>query len=334
MINDILEMAEKMSEERKKDPELSSRMDEAAQGQAPRFLMISPILRSSQDLQLFGMKMGDVFHATRVPNSPLLPPSQSPFLFAGPASYNHEFPERRGVILTFDHDESEGIIRESLENIKKHPDLDELPFIVFRVDYENGRARIIAHGKGRDYEAENWLMSRVGRPSDLDTDTLVLICSDSRVDPPLTPRGLPMAIRTLGGYVPPYIGQDDETLQMNDFFKEWLSHERHTQNILVIAHGNFEGEGPSCGAALNSLNPADIRNKILQSVIIELENAAKPFESVSAKTPEDRVKSLSSAIKQNLLTYPGINTAAASKSSEFIRILLMDTVSNVLATDE
>lgn len=327
-------MAEKLAEGRKKDPELSARMDEAAQGQAPRFLMISPITRSSQDLQLFDMKMGDVFHGTRVSNRPLLHPSQSPILFAGPASYNQEFPEHRGVILTFEQQEPESIIRESLENVTKHHDLDEVAVIVFRVDYENGRVRIIAHGKGRDYEAENWLISRVQRPDELDTDTLVLICSDSRVDPPITPRGLPMAIRTLGGYLPPYSGKNDETLQLNDFFEEWLSQEKHSQNILVIAHGNFEGEGPSCGAALDSLNPVNIPNKILQSVIIALENAAKPFESIPAKTPEDRVKSLSSAIKQNLLSYPAINTVVSSKSPDFISTLLMDTISNVLATDE
>jgi len=334
MINKLVEMAEKLSEERKKDPELSARMDEAAQGQAPRFLMISPILRSSQDLQLFDMKMGDVFHGTRVPNKPLLHPSQSPVLFSGPASYNHEFPDRRGVILTFDHEEPEDIIRESLENVSKHPDLDELPVIVFRVDYENGRARIIPHGKGRDYEAENWLLSRVKRPDEIDTNTLVLICSDSRVHPPVTPRGLPMAIQTLGGYIPPYTGLNDETLHLNNFFEDWLSQEERTRQIIVVAHGNFEGEGPSCGAGTASLHPDDISNKTLRSVIVELDNAAKPFESVPPNTPEDRVKSLSSAIRQNLLTYPAIKINTNSKSSDFISILLMDTVSNVLTTED
>ncbi|MGY5859907.1 MAG: hypothetical protein RTU63_11110 [Candidatus Thorarchaeota archaeon] len=334
MINKLVEMAGKLSEERKKDPELSARMDEAVQGQTPRFLMISPIKRSSQDLQLFDMKMGDVFHGTRVSNEPLLPPSQSPILFAGPASFNHEFPEKRGVILTFDQDEPEGIIRESLENIKLHPDLDELPLIVFRVDYEQGRARIVAHGKGRNYEEENWLLSRIGRPDPLDSDTLVLICSDSRVHPPVTPKGLPMAIQTLGGYLPKYTGSNDETLQLNVFFENWLSRENGSQHILVVAHGNFEGEGPSCGAGTASLEPDAIPNKILHSVILELENAARPFESNPAITPEDRVKSLSSAIRENLLTYPAVRMIADSKSPEFIKTLLMDTVSNVLSTTE
>ncbi|TFG32358.1 hypothetical protein EU528_03795 [Candidatus Thorarchaeota archaeon] len=334
MINKLVEMAEKLSEARKKDPEFSSRMDEAAQGQAPRFLMISPIKRSSQDLQLFNMKMGDVFHGTRVSNEPLLSPSQAPILFAGPASYNHEFPEKRGVILTFEQDEPEGIIKESLESVTLHPDLHGLPVIVFRVDYEQGRARIFAHGMGRNYESENWLLSRVQRPDELDTDTLVLICSDSRVHPPITPKGLPMAIQTLGGYLPKYTGFDDETLQLDNFFENWLSKENDSQHILIVAHGNFEGEGPSCGAGTASLNSDTIPNEILRSVIVQLENAARPFESEPARTAEDRVKSLSSAIRKNLLTYPAVKAVVDSKIPDFIKILLMDTISNVLSTTD
>jgi len=334
MTNKLLEMAENLSEERKKDPELSARMEVAAQGQAPRFLMISPIRRSSQDLQLFNMKMGDVFHGTRVSNAPLLPPAQSPVLFAGPASYNLGFPEKRGVILTFDQSEPESLIRESLENVVLHPDLEGLPFIVFRVDYEQGRARIVAHGKGRNYEAENWLLSRVERPDRLDTNTLVLICSDSRVHPPVTPQGLPMAIQTLGGYLPEYTGTEDETAHLNKFFEDWLSQKEVTQQILVVAHGNFEGEGPSCGAGQASLNPNDITNNLLRPIIIELETAAKPFEEVPPSNAEDRVKSLSSAIRKNLLTYPAVKVSAELKSPDFIKILFMDTVSNVLSTTE
>jgi len=332
MISKLVGLAEKLFEDRKKDPELSARMDVAALGQAPRFLMISPISRSSQDLQLFDMKMGDVFHGTRVSNEPLLSPAQSPVLFAGPASYNQAFPEKRGVILTFDQDEPEEIIRESLENVVLHPDLGGLPIIAFRADYERGRVRIIAHGKGRNYEAENWLLSRVKRPDPLDRDTLILICSDSRVHPPVTPEGLPMAIRTLGGYLPKFTGSDDETLQLNKFFKDWLSRKNSAQNILIVVHGNFEDEGPSCGAAIDSLKPDAISNKILHSIILELEKAAKPFETDPPRSAEDRVKSLSHAIKNNLFTYPAVSAVADSMSPEFIEILLMDTISNVLTT--
>lgn len=324
-------MAQNLSEERKKDPEFLARLDEVVQGQAPKFLMISPIIRSSQDLQLFNMKMGDVFHGTRIPNQPLLSPAQSPMLFTGPASFSQEFPGKRGVILTFDKDEPEAIIKESLENITLHPDLEGLPIIAFRADYEQGRARIVAHGKGRNYEAENWLLSRIKRPDQLDTNTLVLICSDSRVHPPVTPKGLPMAIQTLGGYLPQYTGIVDETLHLNRFFEEWLSKQEGTQQILVVAHGNFEGEGPSCGAVEASLHPHTITNALLRPIIIELDNAAKSVEFESPNTPEDRVKSLSSVIRSNLLTYPAVNLAAEQKSPDFIKILLMDTVSNVLS---
>jgi hypothetical protein len=259
----------------------------------------------------------------------LLPPSKSSVLFAGPAAYNKEFPEKRGVILTFDVDEPESIIRESLDNLVLHPDLDELPIIVFRCDYEIGSARIIAHGKGRDYEAENWFLSRIEQPTKLDTNTLVLICSDSRVHPPITPNGLPMAIQTLGGYIPKYTGSDDETKQLNSFFDNWLTHETSSPHILVIAHGNFEGEGPSCGAGKACLHADEIENEILKSVIKELADAAAPFETQPAENAEDRVKSLTSAIRQNLLSYPSISQ---SEFSDFIDILLMDTVSNVLST--
>ena len=332
MINKLIELAGNLSEERKKDPELSARMEDAVQGQAPRVLMISSIRRSSQDLQLFAMKMGDVFHGTRVTNEPLLTPEQSPVLFAGPAAFNQEFPEKRGVILTFDQSEPEAIIKESLENVTLHPDLEGLPLIAFRVDYEQGRARIVAHGKGRDYELENRLLSRIEQPDPLDTDSLVLICSDSRVHPPMTPQGLPMAIQTLGGYIPKYTGADDETLQLNKFFEGWFSQKNGNHRILIVAHGNFEGEGPSCGAGEASLHPNNILNDLLRSVIVELETAAKPFESEPATSAEDRVKSLSSAIRKNLLSYPSIAANTDLNSPDFIKVLLMDTVSNVLST--
>ena len=102
----------------------------------------------------------------------------------------------------------------------------------------------------------------------------------------------------------------------------------------MVAHGNFEGEGPSCGAGQASLNPQDIANDLLRPIIIELEDAAKPFESVPANTAEDRVKSLSLAIRKNLLTYPAVNTIAELAPPDFIKVLLMDTVSNVLSTTE
>ncbi len=331
MINRIVEISEELSREGRKDPDLVSRMEIALQGQFPQFLMISPINRSSQDLQLFGMTMGDVFHGTRVPGMPLLTPERSRILYGGPIAYNHEFPDKRGVILTFEQDEHENVIKESLDNLVRHPDMKGIPIIVFRVDYEQGRARIVVHGKGRNYEAENRLLSRLRRPGSMDTSTLVLLCSDSRIRPPVTPEGVPLAIQTLGGYVPRYSGADDETLQLAGFLAEWLSPDAASREILIVAHGNFEGEGPSCGAGRACLNPESVKNPFLRSVMTELQQAALPFEPHESKNAEERVKSLSLAIRENLLSYPAVQSFSESRPAHFIDILLMDTVSNVLS---
>jgi carbonic anhydrase len=313
------------------DSELASPMEVTSQEQFPRFLMISPIDRSSQDLQLFSMAHGDAFHGTRVPRMPLLPPNRSHFLLGGPAAYNREFQNERGVILTFEQDESDSIVRESLDNLLIHPDIKGIPIIAFRVDYELGRVRIIPHGKGRNYEAEVRLLARLRRPDIVDKNTLVLICSDSRLRPPSSRHGLPMAIQTLGGYIPKYTQSEDETSQLNDFFTEWLSTKSDPRHILIIVHGSFEGEGPSCGAALASLDPSTVKNPLLNSVITELQMAAAHFEDHLPKNAEERVKSLSLAIKENLLSYPSVREFVHGNPTDFIDILLMDTVSNAIS---
>ncbi len=332
MINKLVELAEKLSVERKQDPDFLARMEAATQGQAPRFLLISPINRSSQDLQLFGMKMGDVFHGTRVPRMPLLPPQRSQILFTGPAAYNKRFPDKRGVILTFEQDEQDDVIRSSIASIRDHPDLSGIPILAFRVNYEAGSVRIIVHGKGRNYEIENWLLSLVKRPEPVDSNTLILICSDSRVQPPITPNGVPMAIQTLGGYISKYTDADDETYQLNSFFNNWLDPNNNDQRIIIIVHGNFEGEGPSCGAGEASLHPESITNDLLRPIIAQLQEAAISYENNPTNSAETRVVSLSLAIRDNLSTYPAIRDVRTSKPSDFISILLMDTISNVLST--
>jgi carbonic anhydrase len=331
MINKIVEIAEELSKQRRADPELLTRMETAAHSQSPRFLLISPIDRCAQDLHLFQMAIGDAFHATRVPRMPLLPPKRSPMLFSGPAAYYRGLSGKQGVILTFEQDEPEHVIRESLDNLMLHPDIAGLPVLAFRIDYDLGRARLVPHGKGRDYETETKLLSRLQRPDTLDTNTLILICSDSRVQPPATPHGLPMAIKTLGGFIPSYSGLDDESHQLADFFSDWLS-ERTTSEILIVAHGNFEGEGSSCGAAEDSLNPDEAENPILRFIFSELQEAASNFETQPAKSPEARAKALSQAVRENLLTYEAIREFSAVHSHNPIDIILMDTLSNVLFT--
>lgn len=333
MINKLMEISEKLANEHKKDPVLRARMEIANQGQSPRYLIISPATRSSQDLQLFDMRMGDAFHATRVPGQAMLPPDLAPTLFRGPASFNREFPSKKGIIVTFDTDESLEIIRKTIENISLHPDLNNLPISAFQVDYQNGRTKLIVHSKGRDYENENKLLSRVRVPDALDTDLLVLLCSDSRLHPPQTDKGVPMAIHTLGGYIPQYSGKEDETEQLNHFFKKWLSSTDSPKQIVIVAHGSFEGEGHSCGAGAASLNPDVITNLSLKLSIEELKQAAEEFESFPAENPEERVKSLSKAIRMNLLTYPAI-ADAHSVVQLAIDNLLMDTVTNTLAQIE
>jgi len=334
MISRLVELAERLSVARKQDPDYLARMEIATLRQAPRFLLISPINRSSQDLLLFGMKMGDAFHCTRVPEMSLLSPRKSPFLFAAPAAYAKDFPDKNGVILTFEPDESDGLIRQSIISIREHPDLNGVPIIAFRINYDTGSIRIFVHGKGRSYEAENRLLSRVKRPEYVDSNVLVIICSDSRVRPPPTPHGVPMAIQTLGGYIPKYTGTDDETQQLNSFFKDWLDANNTSQQIIIIAHGNFEGEGSSCGAGEASLHPAILKNDLLRSTMIELQDAATSYEDQATENPETRVISLSSATRDNLSTYPAIRALKDSKAPDFISILFMDTVSNTLSTLE
>ncbi len=329
MINKLMEISEKLANERKQDPVLRARMELISHGQSPRYLIISPLTRTGQDLQLFNMNTGDAFHATRVPEHALLPPDLAPILFKGPASFNRDFPNKKGVIVTFDDDESLEVIRTTINSISLHPDLNHLPILAFQVNYQNGRVKIIVHGKGRDYESENRLLSRIRVPDELDDDLLVLICSDSRVRPPRSGKGIPMAIQTLGGYIPAYSGKEDETGQLNEFFQQWLSSTDRSRQILIVAHGNFEGEGHSCSAGMASLNPGTISNPLLRPNIEELNQAAMEYENNPPTNPEERVKSLSKAIRGNLLTYPSIADAHSMFRLE-IDELLMDTVTNTL----
>ncbi|MFX1560019.1 MAG: hypothetical protein ACFFBL_05490 [Promethearchaeota archaeon] len=329
MINHLMEISENLADKRKQDPILVARMELATQGQSPRYLLISPITRSGQDLQLFNMTIGESFHATRVPNHPLLPPELAPFIFSSPASFNHNFPDRKGVIVTFDIDEPLEVIRGTIENISLHSDLRSLPIIAFQVNYESGRVKLIVHSKGRDYESENKLLSRVRVPDEMDSSLLVLICSDSRVRPPLTKKGVPMAIQTLAGYIPKYTSIVDETDQLNKFFHEWLSSSDDMKRILIIAHGNFANGGSSCEAGTASLNPSVITDQSLRPTIEELQRAASQFETYIPETPEDRVRSLSKATRSNLLTYPAIADAHSVNNLE-IDELLMDTITNTL----
>ncbi|MHA1907004.1 MAG: hypothetical protein ACW98Y_06905 [Candidatus Thorarchaeota archaeon] len=333
MIEEITKLSVKIAEENRTNPDTAERMRAAEEGQAPRFLIISPIHRSSQDLQVLRFGQGDAFHATRVTGFPLLPPESELHLFAGPAAYNRQFPEKTGVILTFDMDESVEIIRESIESVSKHQDIDDIPLIALRIDYETGRARLVPHKFGRNYELENYILKRISRPDMLDDDTLMILCSDSRVMPPVTPAGLPMAIQTLGAHVPAFNPDFEETRQLNEFFKEWLSNETKERRIIAVVHGNFEGDGHPCGAGDFSLHPEDVHGKYLEEVLDDLIHDAELFESKSVETPEERVISIGNATISNIKSYPAVREAIekGAAHNEFMRILKMDTVTNVVS---
>lgn len=333
MLNELVQLSKKHAVEHRKDPVLAARMELGFHGQAPRYLIISPINRSRQDIQIFNINTGDAFHATRVPGHVLLPSNLSPTLVKGPASFNHAFSNQKGIILTFENDESLDIIRETIENISLNPDLKSLPIIAFQVDYLKGRARLIVHNKGRNYEYENKLLHHLGIPEELDNDLLVLLCSDSRVEPPLTNKGFPLAIRTLGGYIPAFTGKQDETEQLHDFFQTWLVSGENPKHILIVAHGNFEGDGSSCGAGTASLKPSAIQNASLRQVIEEIDRVAEEYERTPPNSPEDRVKSISKAIRANLLTYPPISDASSVYKLS-IDDILMDTITNTLSQSD
>lgn len=333
MIRKISDLSTKLAEERNKDPELVEKRIRAAKGQSPRFLVISPLHRSSQDLQVFKFGQGDAFHATRVKGHPLPTPDSSPFLFAGPAAYNKSFPDKTGVILTFDSEEPSDVVRKSIENAAQHPDLHDIPFLAFRIDYTKGDARPIAHGFDRAYELESYILKRISKPDSLDDDTLIIICSDSRVVPPVTPIGVPMAIQTLGAHVPAYDQSLEECKQLNGFFEDWLSREAVERRIIVVVHGNFEGEGPSCGAGSACLHAELVEGSYLRPVIEVLQRDGLRFEEKPAASPEERVVSLGYATLENIRSYPAVSDAIAKGVShdEFMRILKMDTVTNVVS---
>jgi hypothetical protein len=334
MINKLVDISEKTADEKKRDPDLLERMEVAAKGQSPRFLILSPIDRSAQDLQLLDLRMGDAFHATRVPWRVLPAPENSPVLFAGPACYNRNFPENSGVIVTFEEEESSDVISESLSNLSKHPDLEGIPVLALRVDYDKGLVGFESHGFDRNPDAERWVSSRIQRPDGVDRDYLVLICSDSRVQPPRTPKGHPMAIQTLGGYIPRHSDGCVETSQLDDFFQDWLSRDRAQRKILIVMHGSFKGVGAPCGAAHASLNPASVDCRVLRPLVEQISNHAACFEEQPAENAEDRVVALASAIKENLLSYPTISSCFEERADDFIGTAFMNTVTNVLSVLE
>ena len=332
MINKMAEISDKLERQRKDNAKLLAKMQVAAQGQDPRFFIVSQIHRSTQDLNLLGLEQGDAFHGTRVSGCPLLSPSRSPVLFAGPAAYNGSFPQKDGVVITFDRDEPSERISESLVNLTEHPDLSEIPIIALSVDYDQGQAQAIGHSFNRNRAVEEMFVSRCAKPELLNESVLVLLCSDSRVHPPSTPVGIPYAIQTLGAYVSKYSGADDETMQLNDFFSDWLSTDASEKRILIVEHGGFTQEEPPCGAGQASLNLHQVKGEFLRPVIELLHREALRFEDGISKTVEDRVLAIGQATEHNLRNYPAIARSQEEGVSmeSLFQIVTMDTVTGRL----
>jgi hypothetical protein len=209
-------------------------------------------------------------------------------------------------VITFDIDEPQERIHESLVNLTEHPELSGIPLIALSVDYGQGLAQAIGHSFHRNRDIEEMLVSRCVKPEGCDESVLVLLCSDSRVHPPSTPVGVPYAIQTLGAYVSKYSGADDETTQLNDFFSDWLSTDANEKRILIVEHGGFTREEPPCGAGQASLNPQQVKGEFLRPVIELLNREALRFEDGISKTVEDRVLAIGQATEYNLRNYPAI----------------------------
>ncbi len=335
-INEIKNISMKKAYERKCNPLILDKMQAAELGQEPNYLLISPLDRSPQDLDLLGMSQGDAFHATRVPGQPLPSPEDSPFLFAGPGSYFSDFQNKQGIIITFEMEESSHIISKSLENIANHPDLSGIPIIGLEVDYDKGRASLIAHGHGRSYESETNLLSCLTQPNQIDEKTLSILCSDSRVRPPNTPEGMSMSIQSLGGFIPSYSSESAEAHQLDLFLHDWTEKHRDSLRILIIAHGAFEGEGTHCGAAQSSLEHVSSDNTYLNQVLTKINVDVNSSRTEIDSTPEERAISMANTTKTNLMTYPSIQRMINQglDITEAVQILIMDTVTNVLSEFE
>jgi hypothetical protein len=332
MLNRIATISEDIAKSREKDPELKRLMDIAAEGQSPRYFIISPIDRSSQDLHLLQFQQGDAFGGTRVPRMPLPSPKESPILFAGPASYTTNFSERKAVIITFEQDETADTIDRSLDSINRHPSLSGVPIVALKINYLARNVEIIPHEYARDSKEEKSVLKRIQHPNYLDDRLLTVLCSDSRVRPPESPLGVSMSIQTLGAFVPKYDSSVIECLQLDSFFSRWLSGGNNEKQILVVVHGNFEGTGPSCGAGCASLELDAIEDSHLHFAVGALCEGVADFEDVCARDPEERVLNVGRATIRNLSTYPAIQNhqKLLPSDAQFIEMMKMDTVTNIV----
>ena len=332
MLDALIEKSKESAETRLGNPQLLARMETASKGQAPAFFIVSSIRRCVQDAQLLSIQQGDAFWATRFPGLPLKRQDLSPFLFGGPAAYSSRFHQRTGVVATFESAERDDVVLDTLSAIRQNESLKGLPIVGLRVDYELGRVRLVVHSMVRNYVLENSLLRRIVKPSTLDERMLVLMCSDSRLVPPATRTAVPMAIRTLGAFLPSFSGVADETSQLNTLLFQWLEKDAIEKKIIIVAHGSATEEHASCGASRASLEPSEVSDKLLRSVVERIGIDATRQSKSRLLNPEAQAMAIIRAAKENLLEYPVFVDLAKKKVPVVDLILLarMDTVTNVL----
>ncbi|MFW9845550.1 MAG: hypothetical protein ACFFD6_02295 [Candidatus Thorarchaeota archaeon] len=333
MLKRLVESSRITAEERKGNLAARIRMKAASLGQAPRFLLISPISRSFQDIDLLGFSQGDAFYASRVPDIPLSSRDQLPFLLGGPISYNEQFSAEDGIIVTFEMNEAYAAVRTTISNLSSYTETRRIPIIGIRVDYALGRGLLVPHDKGRNYALENKIMSMLRKPRKMDHNTLILVCSDSRIVLSDLPIEAPMAIRTLGGYIPQYDADNEETQLLDGFFEKWFSSDTSAKQIVILSHGSSESNSASCGAADASLRADEHGNGTFGSILGMMNIDAGQHEEELPTSPKERAINITKATLQNLRSYPSL-IDASEKGFDIesrIEVMFIDTVTNLIS---
>lgn len=308
------------------------RMERAARGQNPHILMVSPINMSGRDCSLLGLGQGDAFWATRLPKVSLLGPEESPFLFGGPAAYFGHFSKGGFAVVTFESDESDDVVRKSVFALAQNEHLKEHHVTSLQLDSE-GLYQPVGKIRFADRFVADLSARRNVTPPQTDERVLVVLCSDSRLLPPQTVKGVPMTIRTLGGFIPPYDDASRETHDLDDFLSGWLQDDASEKRIVIVAHGHMTNEAAVCGAAKASLDSSQLADEFLQSIVERIGDDAKRADWAHEATPYARAIAIAKATKQNLATYSAVHLLEKNRflSSEFIQLAFMDTVTGLLA---
>jgi carbonic anhydrase len=332
MLDAMVDNSRQLAEERERSFRLKTRMDQAARGQNPHILMVSPIHMSGHDCSLLGLGQGDAFWATRLPKTSLLSSDESPFFFGGPAAYFGHIGGTALAVITFESDESDDVVQESMSALAQNEHLRKSHILGLQLDSE-GMYRPVGEVKFTDRLIAGILARRSVTTPETDERVLVILCSDSRLLPPNTSTGVPMTIRTIGGFIPPCDDASRETQDLDDFLAGWLEDNTSEKRKVIIAHGHTTGEAAVCGAAKASLNPSELTDELLRLIVERIGDDARRVDSAYDATPYDRAIAIAKATKQNLATYSAVHELEKRRllPSKFIQLAFMDTVTGLLA---